>query len=443
MMERKQIAKPVLAVALLVVGVLFLSSCNSPQAQQAMKKAIEEGNKFCYVDFGIYRPAQSYDVGGYPFYGPRGIATDDLDGDGNLDLVTADFNKENNYASAFTVLLGDGRGGFPRRSTYPGYAGFYYGLMAVDTGDINGDGFVDLVGAARNYPGQLETPIQETVTPGYAGVFVVFYGNGDGSFTRYSDPRVLDNTVYVVVADMDNDGDLDIVVTYWQLGAVTVLINNGPGYWASLTAVDTLIPGVTYPRSLAVGDFNQDSIPDVAMAPNVGGLVVLLGNGDGTFQTPQIIDLAGWLSFVVTADLNGDRVLDLAVSSTNGPDNIVYVLYGNGDGTFRDAVGSVVGTNPKGLGGLGAADMDKLGNYDLMVANSGDDTVTGLFDTGLGLRSMRSYPVGVDPNSIVTGDFDRNGLTDVAVTNTGIVDGYPTRDTTVTVLLADYVCLPR
>jgi hypothetical protein len=442
-MSGKQLCGFVLAVALLMVGVPLLSSCNSPQAQQALKKAIEEGEAFCYVDFGLYRPPQSYAVGGYPFYGPRGIATDDLDGDGNLDLVTTNFYKEDNYASNFSVLLGDGRGGFPRSSIYPGYRSFNYGLMAVDTGDINGDGFVDVAMAARNFPYEGETYFQDTVTPGNGGVVVVFLGYGDGSFLRYQDPRVLDDTVYVVTRDMDNDGDLDIVVTYWQLGAVTVLLNDGPGYWASFTPVDTLIPGVTYPRSLAVGDFDQDGIPDVAMAPNVGGLVVLLGNGDGTFQTPQIIDLAGWLSFVVTADLNGDHLLDLAVSSTSDPDNIVYVLYGNGDGTFQDAVGSVVGTNPKGLGGLGAADLDKLGNYDLMVANSGDDTVTGLFDTGMGFRSMKSYPVGVDPNSIVTGDFDRNGLTDVAVTNTGIVDGSPTRDTTVTVLLADYVCLPR
>src|SRR2546422_886081 len=137
----------------------------------------------------------------------------------------------------------------------------------------------------------------------------------------------------VAVGDFNGDGRPDLAVANFGSNTVSVLLGIGDG---SFQPARTFAAG-TSPLSVAVGDFNGDGRPDLAVA-NFGSntVSVLLGIGDGTFQ-PALTFAAGTQPvFVAVGDLNGDGRPDLAVANT-GSDN-VSVLLGIGDGTFQPAL---------------------------------------------------------------------------------------------------------
>ena len=149
------------------------------------------------------------------------------------------------------------------------------------------------------------------------------------------------------------------------------------------------------------------------------GLGVSLGNGDGTF-TPangSPISLGKNLYGVVAGDFNGDGKLDLAVTDSGG--NAVLILLGNGDGTFGAPTTIPVGTEPEAIV---AGDFNNDGKLDLAVANFGDGTVTLLLGNGDGTFTSASgspYPVGPQPFAISAADFNGDGKLDLAVVNLG------------------------
>jgi hypothetical protein len=185
-------------------------------------------------------------------------------------------------------------------------------------------------------------------------------------------------------------------------------------------------PQVTYttganPFSVAVGDFNEDGHPDLAVTNNAAspsnGLSVLLGNGDGTFRPHVDYATGNRPSSVVVGDFNGDGKLDLAV--TSGPDNAVNVLLGNGDGTFQAQVPYATGINPQWLV---AADFNGDGRLDLATANYGPDysngTVSVFSGNGDGtFQSQVQYTAGVNPFGIMAADLNRDGKVDLVVVN--------------------------
>ena len=136
---------------------------------------------------------------------------------------------------------------------------------------------------------------------------------------------------------------------------------------------------------IAVGDFTGDGHIDLAVA-NSGSntMSVLLGNGDGTFQSQVTYPVGQAPQAVAAGDFTGDGHLDLAV--TNSGDNTVSVLLGNGDGTFRPQVTYPVGQAPQALV---AGDFTGDGHLDLAVANSGSNTVSMLLGRGDGTFAPR------------------------------------------------------
>jgi hypothetical protein len=176
----------------------------------------------------------------------------------------------------------------------------------------------------------------------------------------------------VAVGDFNGDGVPDLAVTNSGPRTVSVLLGNGDGTFR--TAFNC--PVGAAPTCVAVGDFDRDGILDLVVNNNVasGTVSVLMGNGDGTFRAAGSYAAGISASAVAVADLNGDGILDLAVA--NGGSNNVSVLLGNGDGTFGAAVNYPAGGGDQPFPrSMAVGDFNGDGTPDLVVAS---DTVSVL-----------------------------------------------------------------
>ena len=236
-----------------------------------------------------------------------------------------------------------------------------------------------------------------------------------------------------VAADFNGDGITDLAVVNPcnasncgnGYASVAVLIGNGDG---SFQAPVIYATGSYQPMSLAAGDFNGDGAQDLVVASQCAssancatGLVsVLLGNGDGTFQSPVSYSTGtGNSYFVATGDFNGDGNLDLAVVNQIGPsaNSVVAILLGNGDGTFGTPASYMTGAAT--AASLAVGDFNGDGAPDLAVANGAADSVSILLGNGDGtFQTAEVYASGgAFANSLAVGDFNGDGAPDLAVVN--------------------------
>ena len=192
------------------------------------------------------------------------------------------------------------------------------------------------------------------------------------------------------------------------------------------------------PSGIAVGDFNGDGKADLAVV-NFGdwNVYVLPGNGDGTFQAARSVYFASGGGFpwsIAAGDFNRDGKLDLAVS--NYGDNSLSVLLGNGDGTFQAPLTSPVGTNPAQVT---VGDFNGDGKLDLAVSSVANNTVAVLLGNGDGtFLPPLIAPVGANPWYFAVGDFNGDGILDLAVSDYGCpLDCNSSPSSTVTVLLGN------
>ncbi|MGB7601904.1 MAG: FG-GAP-like repeat-containing protein [Candidatus Sulfotelmatobacter sp.] len=276
---------------------------------------------------GTFLPAVAYGAGGSDTFS---VALADINGDGKLDLLVANACNTNSCNNGSVgVLLGNGDGTFQAATAYSS-AGLYADAIAV--GDINGDGKPDLV-VTNECNGNNCTN----------GTVAILLGNGDGTFqaaVSYNSGGL--TATSVALADVNGDGKLDLLLTNQcsdnncTTGQVAVMLGNGDGTFQSPVAYGT---SGLYAGSLAVADINGDGKLDLILTDqcesnsicNTGFLAVLLGNGDGTFQTPLTIAVPSpqSVSQLILADFNGDGHLDVASGAGN------FLLLGNGDGTFQ------------------------------------------------------------------------------------------------------------
>lgn len=246
----------------------------------------------------------------------------------------------------------------------------------------------------------------------------------------------------IVSADFNLDGRTDLATANISSDSVSVLLGNGTGGFAPVTSV----PVGDQPHSLAAGDFNRDSKVDLAVA-NAGAdtISVLLGNGAGGFHdaagSPFAAGDGSW--YIVTADLNHDRKLDLVVSNVygTGPFGLgtsVSVFLGNGDGGFAEAPGSplTAGLVPYGIA---VADLNRDGSPDLAIAGQFGSTVSIFLGNGLGgFAQATGSPIALPGRAnswIAAGDVDRDGKLDLAVANQAARNATAAQD--VTILLGD------
>jgi len=179
-------------------------------------------------------------------------------------------------------------------------------------------------------------------------------------------------------------------------------------------------PVGTAPMAVAVGDFNGDGKLDLAVAnsgnPSAGddgGISVLLGNGDGTFQAARDVSAGKNPGSVAADDLNGDGRVDLVITNGDGGVGQVGVLLGNGDGTFQPVVDYAAGNVPISIG---IGDFNGDLRPDVAVANAADGTVSVLSGNGDGsFQNHVDYTTGGGPRSIVVADLNADGKADLVV----------------------------
>ncbi|WP_263382326.1 FG-GAP-like repeat-containing protein [Granulicella arctica] len=315
---------------------------------------------------------------------PYGIVVGDFNNDGKADLAVS-----NVVSGTVSILLGNGNGTFQTQHSYntgsTGTAGATtlpepYGLAIAD---FNKDGFQDLV----------TTNTQE-------GTISILLGHGDGSFGAPSTTAVGVNPFLSVAADFNGDGNPDLMVVNSKSNNVSYLLGDGSGSFNASTATTYATGGTPY--SAAVGDFNQDGRPDVAIsnlgdpnaAPTTGSVTILLNQAGGGFATTSYATGVEPTS-VVVMDFNGDGKQDLAVA--NYASNTVGVLTGKGDGTFNTQITFPSVSTPYQLA---IGDLNGDGKPDVAVTSFGGANLGVQLGTQTGVYSLSGLTAGATQHQV-------------------------------------------
>ncbi|CAF4312844.1 unnamed protein product, partial [Adineta steineri] len=276
---------------------------------------------------------------------PRAVAVADLNNDGWLDFVSA--NSDN-----VGVFLGLGNGTFSSQETYS--TGIRSLPLAVTIADLNNDSYLDIV-----------------VANAFTDNVGIFFGYGTGAFTNQTTFYTGTNSgpSGVIIADFNNDNRLDIGVSLEFSGEMGVLLGYGNG-----TFFDVVIYSIETnagPTSIATGDFNNDNRLDIVVSNFLlGSISLFYGNGDGTFSnlTSYTTGSGSQPGFVIASDLNNDTILDIAVANV-GKDNI-GVFFGNVNHSFYDQItfSTGIGSAPNALV---VEDFNNDNQLDIAFANYG------------------------------------------------------------------------
>jgi len=344
---------------------------------------------------------------------PQSVAIGDFNHDGKLDIAVAAYLGE----SQVSVMLGNGDGTFQPAMSYP--SGPQPDSIAA--ADFNGDGNLDLAVADFAISGTVD----------------ILIGNGDGTFKAPEIIALPQIPGYLVVGDVNNDHKLDVLVI--DNPYVSVILGNGDGtFQAPINFTPTHAPS-----AIGIGDFNHDGKLDIAIGEQdftLSQVEIFLGNGDGTFLQGGSFATSVQPQSIVAADFRNNGKIDLAVACSQGAG--ISVLLGNGDGTFQNAV---TYDTPSAFW-VTAADLNGDGKIDLAVANFNvggaghppASEASVLLGNGDGtFQPAVNYPTGKEGTYVAVGDFNRDKMPDLVVTdplgndvvvllNTGVVSFSPT-----------------
>jgi len=398
---------------------------------------------------GGFLPATLYHAGQTTI----AVMTGDADGDDDLDVLTAD-----NYSMEVTVEENRGGGTFEQPPTYQTVA-ISINLDAADidldndldllsTGGItypvpagvllnNGDGtfapyeyiappWETTRGKLRDLDGDTFPDLLLAGGPPYS--FFTGKGNGDGTFQPTVEwPVPSCGSGDIDAFDLDGDQDLDICYLEYLGcpggGGTQVFIsrNRGNGTFDPPYSV-TVHQG---PYAMVGGDFNGDQNIDLAIAcygyyGSENRVSVLLGMGNGFFQPYQAYVVPYGPKAIVAADLNGDKILDLATENTGantGDIETMSVLMGRGNGTFDpyQFYYAAYSHDLLAASGITCGDPDGDGDIDLMTSNAGSNDISYFENRGDGtFETQVRYGLGAGPHSVIYADFTGDGVGDLA-----------------------------
>lgn len=332
-------------------------------------------------------------------------------------VAVGDFNKDGNpdiaaasSIGAFTViLLGNGTGGFTNAGSYI----TSYGARQMYVYDFDWDGNPDIVFGA-GHPDAL-------TAAGYGMTVTVLFGRGDGTFHGAS-AMTFYSLSGMTTGDFNGDGKVDAVASYSPFPPttdnITVGLNDGSGALRAQQPVTIQDNGFTaYLSDITSGDYNNDGKRDIAAAGS-SNIYVLRGNGNGTFQSPQPFRAGNSVSRLASGDFNGDSRADLVFTDTS--DNKVYLALSSGNGAFQAPGAVSTGTNPRDVA---AADVNGDGRLDVIVVYFGDYGSSGaagsiqvLLGNGSGgFQAPINLTASAEPVRATVGDLNGDGKPDLVV----------------------------
>jgi len=336
-----------------------------------------------------FLPAEPHTVGS----NPTAVALVDLVGDSRLDIAVTTAGSR-----TLTLLENGGGGSFPTSSDHPvrGYP------RAIAPVDVDADGRLDLA-----------------VTCQTADAVVVLLSRPPALEAA---PRVGvgDRPRSAVAADLDADGDLDLAVANVSASTVSLLRNDGAGGFILYRTLDV----GAGPESIVAADFDRDGHVDLAvnapLAPTKG-VSILKGSTvtPGEFEDAVAVAVGAVPDALAVGDFNRDGKPDLAVCDKVGSTGYVRILPGDGSGGFGSESSVAVASQPTAIV---AADFDRDGDLDLVVGNEGGDNVQVLSNTGASFTVTQTLALpgtDRDPLSLAAGDFDEDGAVDLAVSAFG------------------------
>ncbi|MEO2016921.1 MAG: VCBS repeat-containing protein, partial [Fuerstiella sp.] len=349
---------------------------------------------YSYTTFGN---ASTYTAGNTT----HGVAVGDFDGDGHQDVAAV-----NQFSGTATVIFGDGTGSF----SAPVSVGVGNQPYFVVADDFDGDGIDDIV--ASNFENNTVTIRLGTADRNFGGASSFATGNGSAwpASTGVWDMET---------ADLNGDGNRDLVTSNIRHDFVSVMLGNGAGGFGSPIKVDvgpagpTSPPHQVGPYGLAITDFNGDGNEDVAVVVMGADAVrILLGDGTGALSVAQSYTVGDLPHGLTSGDFNNDGNSDLV--AINEGDDSFSLLTGNGNGTFSVGASHTIDAE---LYEVTSADFDLDGNLDLLVSTTagqvfrvlgnGDGTFATEEAFNLGSTSQYNYVV-------VAEDLNHDGLPDVA-----------------------------
>lgn len=344
-------------------------------------------------------PGTFYEPSGSPY--PAGaaafdMALADVDGDGDVDMAVA-----NQTGNNVVLRLNDGSGGFANAHAMSPF-GAFNGVTSVRFGDVNNDGRVDMI-TCNNA----------------ANTVSVRLNNGTGDFSANAPGSPLGGgfnfPFSAALADVDADGDLDLIVANDVGGNVMVRLNNGTGDFT------TPAPGSPYAIAantfgVVSGDVDNDGDIDIIATASAVGARVLFNDGTGRFTIGSVYAGGTTVQVPILGDIDNDGDLDLAMP--NSGSNTVTVRLNNGLGDFTtQAPGSplAMGMIPRAIS---FGDIDGDGNLDLVSANNDILGVIVRLNNGVGDFSTfgKNSPIATGGlRGLALGDVDGDGDLDIAI----------------------------
>ena len=330
---------------------------------------------------------------------PVWIIVADFNTDNNPDIATANHDVNN-----IGVFLGN-NDGTSFQETYYNLADNDMSPIFITTADLNKDGFDDLILANEKSP-----------------TLSILLGTIDGNFPNpiSIDLGSFSSASWIVIGDMNNDGQEDIIVSSRSNNIVGVLLGNGQGSFSELYSYIANEDSLLYGHAL--GYFNKDNVLDIAAADLINsGVMIFLRNSTQNLIQRNMISIENEYppQCIATGDFNKDGETDIVVGISFYDVITVFLLKYQAVFANKKTYDQGSGKHPNSIT---AGDFNNDQQMDLVIANSGGDNIEILMDYQNGeFRNQINYPTGENshPRYIVTGHFDRNNQLDIALVNYG------------------------